>query len=222
MKLPKYIIGIDEAGRGPLAGPVAVGVVLLKKNFNQKLLTGVTDSKKLSAAKREAIYLKAKQLKKEQQLDYEVTLVSAKVIDKKGIVPAIKKALEGGLKKLIKRHSLNEGSVMIKLDGGLKAPKEFMYQQTIIKGDLKEYSIGLASILAKVTRDQYMEKIAGKGEFRAYDFAKHKGYGTRLHRAAIKKNCLSKEHRSTFCQNAVKQSIFQPVNDTEITVPYLV
>jgi len=199
-----YIIGIDEAGRGPLAGPVSVGVVLLKTNFNKKTLVGVNDSKKLSADKREVVFIKAKQLKKEKQIDYEVTLVSAKEIDKKGIVPAIKKALESGLKKLCKRHALKPGSVMIKLDGGLKAPAEFLHQETIIKGDQKEYSIGLASILAKVTRDHYMEKIAEKEAFLSYHFAKHKGYGTKLHRELIKKHGLSPEHRTTFCGNVTK------------------
>lgn len=204
MKSLKYIIGIDEAGRGPLAGPVSVGVVLLKVNFDTQTLVGVNDSKKLSVIKREAVFIKATQLKKAKALDYEVTLVSAKEIDKKGIVPAIKKALESGLNKLIKRHSLKPGLVMIKLDGGLKAPAEFFHQETIIKGDLKEYSIGLASILAKVTRDRYMEKIAKKETFSSYQFAKHKGYGTILHRQMIKVNGLSPEHRASFCRNIGK------------------
>jgi len=204
VKSPTDIIGIDEAGRGPLAGPVSVGVVLLKANFNKKTLVGVNDSKKLSPAKREVIFIKAKQLKKDKQLDYEVILVSAKEIDKTGIVPAIKKALENGLKKISKRHSLKTNSVMIKLDGGLKAPSDFLHQETIIKGDQKEYAIGLGSILAKVTRDHYMEKIAEKEAFSSYQFAQHKGYGTKLHRELIKKHGLSPEHRMTFCKNIFK------------------
>lgn len=203
MKSSRYVIGIDEAGRGPLAGPVAVGVVLLKSNFKQELLLGVTDSKKLSAVKRETIFLKAEQLKKDQKLDFVVTLVAAKEIDKKGIVPAITKALESGLRQLSLRHKLKPQAVLVKLDGGLKAPETFLNQETIIKGDLKEYSIGLASILAKVTRDKYMEKLALKSEFAAYGFGVHKGYGTKRHREAIAKIGLSKEHRQSFCGNII-------------------
>lgn len=198
----KAIIGIDEAGRGPLAGPVAVGVVIVKNDFAwTKELAGVNDSKKLSAAKRDDIFLKAKQLKKKKLLDYQVVLISAKVIDRVGIVPAITKALHQGLKKVMQRSELKEDQVLVKLDGGLKAPPEYLHQETIIKGDAKEKVIGLASIMAKVTRDQYMEKLSQKKEFAIYDFAKHKGYGTKIHRESIAKNGLSSEHRRSFCRN---------------------
>ncbi len=202
VKKAEYTIGIDEAGRGPLAGPVAVGVALVKSNFSwTKELPGVNDSKKLSASKRDDIFLKAKQLKKKGLLDYQVVLMSAQIIDRIGIVPAITKAMHQGLKKIMQRSGLKEYQVFVKLDGGLRAPATYISQETIIKGDAKEKVIGLASIMAKVTRDQYMEKLAVKKEFVVYDFAKHKGYGTKIHRESIAGNGLSLEHRVSFCRN---------------------
>jgi ribonuclease HII len=201
MKKPKYIIGIDEAGRGPLAGPVAVGVSLIPANFNWKLIPGVGDSKKLSAKNREAIFSRVTQLKKENLIDYAVVMVGAKTIDKIGIVPAIKQALEKGLTKLCKAYNISPLELSIKLDGGLKAPAIYVQQETIIKGDDKELSIGLASIMAKVTRDKYMEKIAQRAEFSGYNFDIHKGYGTKKHREAISRLGISSEHRASFCRN---------------------
>jgi ribonuclease HII len=98
-------------------------------------------------------------------------------------------------------HILEAGEVFVKLDGSLRAPSEYLYQETIIKGDAKEKVIGLASIMAKVTRDRYMSKLAKQPEFAKYDFARHKGYGTKIHRAAIEKNGLSTEHRRSYCGN---------------------
>ena len=200
---PEYIIGIDEAGRGPLAGPVAVGVVLVPADFDWRLITGVGDSKKVSTKNRVAIFGQAKVLERNGQLSYAVVMTRASIIDKIGIVPAINQALTKGLNKVTGRYGCGSGDFFIKLDGGLKAPKEFLKQQTIIKGDAKELLIGLASILAKVTRDAYMEKIGNKTQFKVYDFATHKGYGTKKHREAIKLNGLSKEHRASFCRRCL-------------------
>ncbi len=198
----KYIAGIDEAGRGPLAGPVAVGVALVPSSFDWSLLKGVGDSKKLSPKKREAIFGQVLELKRDGLLDYAVVMVSAKLIDKNGIVLAIKKALRQSLINVMERKKeANSNNTLIKLDGGLKAPKEFLHQETIIKGDDKELVIGLASIMAKVTRDRYMEKISTKSEFAKYNFEIHKGYGTKNHRESIAKYGLSNEHRKTFCKN---------------------
>jgi ribonuclease HII len=203
MKKPTHIVGIDEAGRGPLAGPVAVGAALLPVGFDWRLLPGVNDSKKLSAKKRDSIYEAAGVLQKAGKLDYQVVLVGAQKIDSHGISPAIKAALLKCLHKLEGRHAsvIFSLEVDIKLDGGLKAPREYQRQQTIIKGDSLELSIGLASIMAKVTRDRYMEKIAQKSAYQAYDFAQHKGYGTKAHRAAISQYGPCSEHRRSFCQN---------------------
>lgn len=203
----KFIIGIDEAGRGPLAGPVAVGVVFVSNDFDWKEIEGVGDSKKVSPKNREAIFRRAHILKKEGYLDFAVGMVSASVIDKIGIVPAIKKAMDQALQNIEKRKLLNEllsSNVTVKLDGGLKAPVRYVHQETIIKGDAKEKVIGLASIMAKVTRDRYMVRKSALPIFAPYTFAIHKGYGTKTHRTAIKKYGLSSEHRSTFCKNLQK------------------
>ncbi len=96
----KYIVGIDEAGRGPLAGPVSVGVVILNPKFNKKLFRGIRDSKKLTEKSREEWFKKAKLWKKEGKLNFKVALISEKIIDKQGIVPAIKI----GMEKCLKNH----------------------------------------------------------------------------------------------------------------------
>lgn len=209
MKKPLYIIGIDEAGRGPLAGPVAVGVAFVPKTFKWKLLPGVTDSKALSPKKRDIIYVAARALQKAGELDYEVVLVSAKKIDAIGISVAIKQALHTALTKLEQRHpAVNFATdCLIALDGGLKAPSQYLRQETIIKGDAKVQEIGLGSIMAKVTRDLYMEKLAKKSAYSAYNFAKHKGYGTQAHLAAITAHGPSKEHRLSFCKNILAKRV---------------
>jgi len=195
----KYLIGIDEAGRGPLAGPVSVGVVCIPIGFNWAVIPGVNDSKKLTEKKREEIFSIAEKLKKEKKLDYAVVMTSAKIIDEIGIVPAVNKAMQQALKKL----AVLPENCKVKLDGSLRAPKEFMKQETIIKGDAKEKVIGLASILAKVTRDRYMVTIAKKEAYKYYNFAIHKGYGTKAHREAIDANGLSNIHRKSFCRRLV-------------------
>ncbi len=194
-----FEIGVDEAGRGPLAGPVAVGVALVPIDFDWNLLPGVGDSKQVSEKKREIIFQQAKALQKAGVLDFAVELVSAKRIDAQGIVPAITEAMVEALKRL--QTSLGKDEVKVKLDGGLKAPATYLHQETIIKGDAKERVIGLASIMAKVTRDHYMERIAQKPKFSVYQFAQHKGYGTKAHREAIAQHGLSPEHRKSYCRN---------------------
>lgn len=208
MKTCKYIIGIDEAGRGPLAGPVSVGVALIPVDFDWKLLPGVGDSKKLSPKKRLVIFELTQKLKQEGRLDYSVSLVSAKRIDTFGIVPSVNQALLESLEVVMLRNQLaKDENVAVKLDGGLKAPASYLYQETIIKGDDKELIIGLASIMAKVTRDNYMEKIAKKADFSSYSFEIHKGYGTKMHLEAIKENGLSSEHRTSFCRNYSSKTV---------------
>ncbi len=197
----KYVIGVDEAGRGPLAGPVAVGVVVVPSDFDWGLIPGVGDSKQLAAKKRAALFRRAEALRNTGELDFAVVMVSAVIIDKKGIVFTIKSAIAKALNQLRARKDLALEGVMVKLDGGLKAPAEYLHQETIIKGDGKEKVIGLASIMAKVTRDRYMERMARKPQFAPYDFATHKGYGTRAHRTAIVQNGFSPEHRQTYCKN---------------------
>ena len=184
MKNFQYIAGIDEAGRGPLAGPVAVGIFIAPNNFDYKILQGLRDSKKVSAKKREEIFLKIKNLKKMDKVDFAVTLVSEKYIDKNGITKAVK-------------TKLNPKKTFIYLDGLLHAGEGFK-QETIIKGDDKIPAISAASICAKVTRDIYMQKISKK--FPKYGFEIHKGYGTKGHIETIKKYGLSSIHRGSFCK----------------------
>lgn len=209
----KYIIGIDEVGRGPLAGPVGVGVALVPANFDWDKMSGVTDSKKLSEQKREEIFFTAKELKKVGKLNYAVSMVSAKVIDRIGIVPAINLAMARALKIALKSQSTDllvrdpYSDFVVKLDGGLRAPERFLHQETIIKGDSKEKVIGLASIVAKVTRDRYMVRKSKIKTYAQYDFDQHKGYGTKAHREAIVRYGISDHHRTTFCRNVPSEKI---------------
>jgi ribonuclease HII len=198
----KYLIGIDEAGRGPLAGPVSVGVVCVASDFNWDLVPGVDDSKKLSEKKREEIFKIALELKKDDKLYYSVAMASASVIDKIGIVPAVSKAMKSALAE-IKDRGVGSSDCFVKLDGSLKAPKEFKYQETIIGGDGKEKAIGLASILAKVTRDRHMVRISKKDTLSCYAFGSHKGYGTVEHRRLILENGLSVVHRRSYCRKLI-------------------
>lgn len=193
MNMKKWLVGVDEAGRGPLAGPVAVGVVVVPSNFDWGLIQGVGDSKQVSPKNRKAIFRRAKELKKEGRLDFVVVTGSATEIDEKGIAVVIRGCIEKGLKKL----KVKPEECFVKLDGALRAPSEFP-QETIIKGDSKELVIGLASICAKETRDGYMQEIAT--QFPIYGFDIHKGYGTKSHRQKIASLGLSTEHRASYCQ----------------------
>jgi len=187
-----HVVGVDEAGRGPLAGPVAVGVVCAPEGYDiLATFPGLNDSKKLSEKKREALFKILQQELKAGNLAAVVCLSSARMIDDKGIAYAVRHALERGVRKLL--PDPREGKVY--LDGSLKAPKEYE-QETIIGGDGLIPAIMLASVAAKVTRDRLMEKleIAHPG----YGFGKHKGYGTKAHYEAIRTLGPSIEHRSTF------------------------
>lgn len=198
----KYFLGIDEVGRGPLAGPVMVGVVLVPIDFSWQRLPRVADSKSLSAKVRSTIYEDAVVLQQEGALDFAVGAVSAATIDKIGIVPAITAALTEALTAIEERFVGDLPAVAtVRLDGGLRAPARYRDQCTLIKGDVTEPIISLASIVAKVTRDEYMIKLAHKAAYVPYDFASHKGYGTKKHRVAILQHGVSPEHRSSFCRN---------------------
>jgi len=193
----KYRVGIDEAGRGPLAGPVSIGVVKVKEGFDKKFLKGIRDSKKLNEKTREEWFKKVLVAQKAGELDFQVALISEKIIDKRGIVYAINL----GIKKCLDKLNLKPSVTKIFLDGSLKAPKEFKYQKTIIKGDEKVGIISLASIMAKVTRDKKMVGLSKK--FPEFSLDIHKGYGTKLHREAIKTYGPSKCHRKSFIKSLV-------------------
>jgi ribonuclease HII len=193
----QYLVGIDEAGRGPIAGPVSVAIFYVEKKLQRKLLQffpdrKVKDSKKLSERNREIIFKKITEAKESGDAYFQVVLTSARIIDTKGISFAIKNSIE----KMLEKSGLEPKKTEIRLDGSLKAPIQYKNQKTIIKGDEKEAVIALASIVAKVTRDKYMKKISRK--FLNYNFEIHKGYGTKKHYESIAKFGLSTIHRKSF------------------------
>ena len=197
MKKYDFIVGIDEAGRGPLAGPVCVGAVAATANSKSKItdykiLKNIKDSKKLSAKKREEW---GKIIKKNFECYF--TMVGNKIIDKIGISKAVLLGVKRVLKKFSKRPNL------VLMDGSLKAPKNYT-QKTIIKGDEKVPLISAASIIAKVARDKRMVQLHKK--FPKYRFDIHKGYGTKMHYKKIKKSGLSDIHRRSFCKNLTKRN----------------
>lgn len=185
----RFIIGIDEAGRGPLAGPLAVGLVAGSEKEIHRF-GRVRDSKKLTPKNREAMF---KKIKTNKNLIFKTVFIGPKIIDRIGI----NKATERGIAKILKKIPKAKTS-RIFFDGGLKAPPKYLYQKTIIKGDEKIPVIALASIVAKVRRDRYMVRLAEK--YPQYGFEKHKGYGTKEHYRKIKKFGLSAEHRRFFCR----------------------
>jgi len=198
----KYVVGIDEAGRGPLAGPVTVGIFWAEKRIEKWLLRNIfdnklRDSKKLSHKKREEIYKILLNLKKQNLVYFSVSHASNKIIDKKGISHAIRL----GIVKCLRNFEFKNYELKILLDGSLKAPEEFKNQKTIIKGDEKDVFIACASIVAKVTRDRLMCRLALK--YPHYAFEIHKGYGTKLHYSLIKKHGLSEIHRKSFCKKLI-------------------
>lgn len=197
------LIGIDEAGRGPLAGPITIGIVqiapqsLTYKQF-QKMLRhpdgGYCDSKQLTPEKRTEIFEKIRQAKKDNTLDFFVTSINSSVIDTQGLSYAINQGIERGLRKCTYTEKTK-----ILLDGGLHAPQKYSNQETFVSGDRLHVAIALASICAKVTRDVYM--IRQDKVFPEYGFKKHKGYGTVEHRKKIQKYGFSPLHRKSFCEN---------------------
>lgn len=192
-----HIVGIDEAGRGPLAGPVSVGLVKIPQGFNKKFFKGIKDSKQLTLEVRELWFSLATEARKRGELDFKVALISEKVIDRHGISYALRLGIKRCLKGL--EASLDD---QIFLDGSLKAPIEFKHQLTVIKGDEKIPVISLASICAKVVRDRKMVRLSKK--FPKYDFHLHKGYGTRMHLSAIRKYGSTELHRLSFLKNVLK------------------
>lgn len=182
----KYICGIDEAGRGPLAGPVVVASVIMPQD---SMIEGVNDSKKVSEKKREKLY----DLILEEAISYGVGIIGQDEIDEINILNATKKGLTLSLKELTQKPDLIIVDALTHIDT-LGIPYE-----SIIKGDAKCYSISAASIIAKVTRDRIMrewDKV-----YPQYGFSQHKGYGTSAHINAIKEYGPCPLHRKTFIKN---------------------
>jgi ribonuclease HII len=187
-----FLLGVDEAGRGPLAGPVAVAVVALDPGFDiLAAFPGLNDSKKLSPKKREALYELLLIEGRKGTVRAKVCFASEKTIDRRGIAAAVRAALSRGVETL----SPDPKGVKIFLDGSLRAPKEYE-QETIIGGDAFVPAIMLASVAAKVVRDRLMLRLAK--EYPQYGFEAHKGYGTKAHYEAIAIHGLSPIHRRSF------------------------
>lgn len=185
-------MGVDEAGRGPLAGPVAVGAVMAPSRFDiRAAFPGVNDSKKLSEDLRETIYREMEGRQKAGEISFCVRFASASTIDTIGITRAVRRGVYSGVRKLAPEPT----RVRVLLDGLLHAPAEYE-QETIIKGDALEPVISLASIAAKVRRDRLMKKLAE--EYPNYLFEVHKGYGTKKHYEMLEKWGVSDIHRRSF------------------------
>ncbi len=179
-----YIAGIDEAGRGPLAGPVVAACAVMPLD---DIIAGVTDSKLLSAKKREELYTQIIR----KAISYKIAVVDNYVIDEINILNATKKAMTDAVKDMIIMPDvLLVDAVKLNID---------IINCPIIKGDLQSYSIAAASILAKVYRDNLMCEYAK--EYPQYGFEKHKGYGTMHHIQAIKDYGVTPIHRRSFLKN---------------------
>lgn len=183
----KTVCGIDEAGRGPLCGPVCAAAVVLPLDCE---IEGLNDSKKLSEKKREALYDEIIQ----KAISYSIAMVSAKEIDEINILQATFLAMRRAV------DSLSVKPDLALIDGNQK-PGLDCEQRTIVKGDSKCASIAAASILAKVSRDRYMKELDKK--YPQFCFSNHKGYGTKLHYERIAEFGICEEHRKTFLKKVL-------------------
>lgn len=183
-----FICGVDEAGRGPLCGPVVAAAVILPKD---ECIEGVNDSKKLSEKKREVLYDEIIS----KAVAYGIGISDVEVIEEVNILNATKIAMKNAIKNLnvVPDYVLIDGNQMIDID---------IPGNTVVSGDAKSESIAAASILAKVTRDRMLREYDKK--YPEYGFAKHKGYGTKAHIEAIGKYGLTPIHRPSFCKKFVK------------------
>ena len=182
-----FIAGMDEAGRGPLAGAVYTAMCIMPLSYD-KIIDGVNDSKQLSAKKRLELFDKIK----ETALAYAIVAVDEKEIDAVNILQATRL----GMQRCLQQISIKPDYCLVDYVAGLNLNVPF---KTIVKGDAKSYSIACASILAKVARDLYMEDLAQK--YPQYAFEKHKGYATKLHYEMIEKFGICKAHRMSFLKN---------------------
>lgn len=189
------IAGVDEVGRGPLAGPVVAAAVVLPEDFD---VLGIDDSKKLSEKKREKLF----PVIKEKAIAFGIGMVDNKVIDDINILQATKKAMTMAvdeLNRMLEANGSRQADYILfdamKIDD-IKIP-----QESVIKGDAKVLAIAAASIIAKVTRDRIMAEYAA--EYPGYSFEKNKGYGTKQHYEGIKKQGICPIHRKTFLKKVL-------------------
>lgn len=195
-----FVIGIDEAGRGPLAGPVVAAALFLSSDFNfhttknQKEFLKIRDSKKITPKGREKLF---DFLIENKDIRYGIGIVDEKIIDQKNILQATFIAMKKAIEDLSsKEPKINMQNSIVLIDGRDILENIDLNQKSIIGGDGKVWSIAAASIIAKVTRDKIMEKYHEK--YPQYQFDKHKGYGTKLHFELIKKHGPCEIHRKTF------------------------
>jgi ribonuclease HII len=186
-----FLAGIDEAGRGPLAGPVVAAAVVFEKDT---FIEGVNDSKKITSKQREVL----SEIIKKQSLSYAFGIVNHKTIDRINILQATLKAMKTAFNKLVENVDL------ILIDGN-KSFVSSVPTKTVIKGDSKSFSIAAASILAKVKRDEIMRKASLK--FPQYLWETNKGYGTKQHIEAIKKYGYTQLHRKSFLNKILNEEI---------------
>ncbi len=200
-KKSKFLIGTDEAGRGPLAGPVVAAAVCFKDVTLEilELLDAVNDSKKLTHKKRAELF----EIIKEHSV-YSIKVVDVKEIEKINILQAALKAMRLSCEEVA---SQLDGEAEVFVDGNKKVPNLKLTQRTIVKGDGTSASIAAASILAKVYRDELMCEYAKK--FPEYGWENNKGYGSAKHIEALKKYGVTKHHRKSFLKNILLE--FQPV-----------
>jgi ribonuclease HII len=191
----QWVIGIDEVGRGPLAGPVAVGAALLPVELNDwKHWEGLKDSKKLTEKKREEWYAR---IAADSRIKWGVSSSGARIINLRGIVIATREAAIRALESL----ESSPADAHVVLDRGLSVP-EVWKQEQFTKGDENIPAIAIASIMAKVTRDKYMVGLADKHP--GYGFESHKGYGTKVHQDAIRsKGPIKDIHRTLFIRSLI-------------------
>jgi ribonuclease HII len=198
----KLIAGVDEAGRGPIAGPVVAAAVMFKKSTRLK---GVNDSKQLSEKEREKLFEKIIP----GALTYSVAAVEQSVIDDINILNATMLAMKQAVENLkLKPH-------LVLVDGNRKFPSDIPIIP-IIKGDSKSFSIAAASILAKVTRDRLMRNLSI--DYPEYLWAKNKGYPTKHHREIIKQIGASPIHRKTFLKNIFNEKLNKDLKNVEVEV----
>ncbi len=183
----RYVLGVDEAGRGPLAGPVVVGAVLIENT--KQVVENVRDSKKMTKKQRKKAFVEIQ----EKSTAFGIGIVDAKEIDRVGIKEAVKEAMilaVSEVEKKIKKkvdYIISDGAVYLLDDHKM---------MSISRGDLNHYSIAAASVLAKVTRDMIMEEYSKK--YPNYGFEKHMGYGTKMHLDAISKHGICDIHRKSY------------------------
>lgn len=183
-----YVVGLDEAGRGPLAGPVTAGAVCI--DIDTPLNSWIRDSKKMTEKRREEVF----EWIKENSIGYGIGMIEAEVIDEVGIQEAVRMAMVQALRGV--EGMLKSRADYLIIDGNNVLSIAGYEQEKLIKGDLYHYSISCASILAKVTRDRYMHNVAH--EYPVYGFEKHVGYGTKYHMEMLNRYGPCVLHRKSF------------------------